>query len=208
MLGVELSEFTNIELGLLDELDLSDNDIVEREHESALLLDGLADGVGDEGLDQLGQIALGGFLGQHLDHLPSDRLDLGTLGIRGLSDLVLVLLGEGDAKHPEDVAVLGLDLAVGLDEGLPLADVLAQLVSGDVHAVETGSAVAAINVFNPELDLSPRKKPMHKKRGVLGAFRWVTNRFAQIDFLNQRGTLPRLCPLFFQWRFLFETIKQ
>lgn len=169
MLGVELSELTNIELGFLYELDLSNDDVVEREHESALLLDGLADGVGDEGLDQLGQVALGSFLDQHIDHLLSDRLDLGTLGIRGLSDLVLVLLGEGDAKHSQDVAVLGLDLAVGLDEGLPLADVLAQLVSGDVHAIETGSAVAAVDVFNPKLDLSPRKKPMHKKRGVLGA---------------------------------------
>ena len=155
MLGVELSELTNIELGFLDELDLSNDDVVEREHESALLLDGLADGVGDEGLDQLGQVALGSFLDQHIDHLLSDRLDLGTLGIRGLSDLVLVLLGEGDAKHSQDVAVLGLDLAVGLDEGLPLADVLAQLVYGDLNSIETVSAVSAVDVFNQKLDLYP-----------------------------------------------------
>ena len=46
---------------------------------------------------------------------------------------------------PEGVAISGLDVAVGLDEGLPLLHHGPQLVSGQAHAVEVGEAVLALN---------------------------------------------------------------
>ena len=45
---------------------------------------------------------------------------------------------------PQGVAISGLDVAVGLDEGLPLLDHGPQLVSGQAHAVEVGEAVLAL----------------------------------------------------------------
>ena len=45
---------------------------------------------------------------------------------------------------PQGVAISGLDVAVGLDEGLPLLHHGPQLVSGQAHAVEVGEAVLAL----------------------------------------------------------------
>ena len=54
---------------------------------------------------------------------------------------------------PEGVAISGLDVAVGLDEGLPLLHHGPQLVSGQAHAVEVGEAVLALK----------RKKTLEKR---------------------------------------------
>ena len=52
---------------------------------------------------------------------------------------------------PEGVAISGLDVAVGLDEGLPLLHHGPQLVSGQAHAVEVGEAVLALKRKNNSL---------------------------------------------------------
>jgi hypothetical protein len=72
-------------------------------------------------------------------------------------DLPLALLGEADAEHAQSEAVCGLDVHVGLNQGLPLADHAAQLVSCVVHALRvsaaqhTGAAdkTKAANTFAP-----------------------------------------------------------
>jgi hypothetical protein len=50
----------------------------------------------------------------------------------------------------------GHDGDVGLNEGLPLADERAELVRGEVQAVEVGQAVLALNLVDAELDLAER----------------------------------------------------
>ena len=55
---------------------------------------------------------------------------------------------------PQGVAISGLDVAVGLDEGLPLLDHGPQLVSGQAHAVEVGEAVLALHVLADQLELA------------------------------------------------------
>ena len=45
---------------------------------------------------------------------------------------------------PEGVAIGGLDVAVGLDQRLPLLHHRPQLVSGQPHTVEVGQAVLAL----------------------------------------------------------------
>ena len=49
---------------------------------------------------------------------------------------------------PEGVAIGGLDVAVGLDQRLPLLHHGPQLVSGQAHAVEVGEAVLALKRKN------------------------------------------------------------
>jgi hypothetical protein len=85
----------------------------------------------------------------------SDFLDLLTVGIGSLADLGILFLSETDHEAAEDSSVEGLNVNKGFDEGLPLADEGAKLVTGHVHAVERSSAGRTFNIFNLEFDLSP-----------------------------------------------------
>lgn len=64
---------------------------------------------------------------------------------------------ESDAEHAEGVAIYGLGLSEGFNSGVPLLDKGAEFVSGDVHAVEVGVAVVALNLLALNSDLSPGK---------------------------------------------------
>merc|ERR1719387_3007612 len=82
---------------------------------------------------------------------------MGTEDVRvdtKLNKLVLALLGEGDGEQAQGVAVSGLDVHGGLDQGLPLLQERAQLVAGQVHAVEVAQAVATLDLLADELDLA------------------------------------------------------
>ena len=74
--------------------------------------------------------------------------------ICSLLDLVRPPLGERNGEESEQVVVGSLDHDVGLDEGLPLAHERAQLVGGEVEAVEVGQAVLALHLIDPQLDLA------------------------------------------------------
>jgi hypothetical protein len=64
-------------------------------------------------------------------------------------------LGETDAEHAEEVSVSGLGLHEGLDGGVPLLDNGALLIAGNVHTVEVGVAIEALNFLDLDLHLSP-----------------------------------------------------
>jgi len=118
------------------------------------LLDVTTDDLGDQLLGELGEGARAGVTGHDLDHLLADRPDLRRSGVCGLLDLVWSSLGETNGEEAEEVVVGGLDNDVGLDEGLPLADERAELVGGEVEAVEVGQAVLALDLVDAELDLA------------------------------------------------------
>jgi len=153
---VELEKLAEIELGGLEDLDLTDEDITEGVDRLAGLLDLVSDNLGDELVDELLQVA-GGGLGDHdLEHLLANLTDLSSLGVGGLLDLVDTLLGEGNSEETEQVTIGGLDINVSLDDGLPLADHGAELVRGHVHTVEVGEAVLALDLIDTQLDLAER----------------------------------------------------
>jgi hypothetical protein len=83
----------------------------------------------------------------------ADQLDLSTSSIRGGTELARHASGEADHEETEEVIILGLNVDVSLDGGLPLADERAQLVPGDVHAVEVGEAGGAFDVLHHQSDL-------------------------------------------------------
>jgi len=145
---MELHKLGDVELGLLEDLALADVDILDGEDALALLLDLLANGLGDEFLDEVAEGAAGGLVGHDLTHLVANLLHLGGVTVRGGLDLVGLTGGEGDAEHADGVAVVGLDFAHGLDGGLPLLDEGAELVAGHGHGVEVGEAIAALNVLD------------------------------------------------------------
>lgn len=88
-------------------------------------------------------------------HLLSDKFLMGGLGETGGLNLLVNSLSESNAEHSEDVAVLGLGLNESLNEGLPLLNHGASLVSGDVHTMEISVAVESLDLIDLELELSP-----------------------------------------------------
>jgi len=70
---------------------------------------------------------------------------------------MLVASGEGNGEHSNKVAVTGFGLDECLNEGVPLLNEGAKLVTGDVHTVEVGVAVKALDFLNLDLNLSPCK---------------------------------------------------
>ena len=148
-----LSQLSRVELGGLQQLDLPDQHILKGEDAVALLLDLLSDGVGDELGDQFLDGGGGDLVTDDLEHLLADLADLSGLSVASPGNLTGSALGEGQEEHTEGVSIRGLDIDGGLDQGVPLADKRAELVSGQVHSVERGEAVGALDVLDLELHL-------------------------------------------------------
>jgi hypothetical protein len=74
-------------------------------------------------------------------------------------------------RSPEKVSVGGLDVSVSLDQGLPLLDHRPQLVRREVHAVEVGQAVLALNILAQKLELLERPLGVLKMKIFLKAYR-------------------------------------
>ena len=91
----------------------------------------------------------------NLGHLLDDQLLVRALGVAGGLNLLLGSLGESDGEQTEDESVGGLGLHGGLDQGVPLLDHRACLISSDVHTVEVGVAVESLNLVDLHLHLSP-----------------------------------------------------
>ena len=151
---VDVEQLLQVKLGLAQDLALADEDILERVDAVASDHDVLADGLRDELTDELVQVGLGTLAGHDLDHLLADGAHVTALGVGGLGHLLVAALREADAEEAEDVAVGGLDVAPGLDEGVPLLDEGAQLVAGEVHAVEVGEEGESLDFLAHELHLA------------------------------------------------------
>jgi hypothetical protein len=86
----------------------------------------------------------------------AELLLVGSLGVAGSLDLVLVASGEGNCEDSNEVAVESLGLHEGLDQRVPFLDKRAELVASDVQSVEVSVAVETFDFFDLDLDLSPR----------------------------------------------------
>ncbi len=77
---------------------------------------------------------------------------------------------ESNAEHSAEVSIAGFGLGEGLDEGVPLLDEGAELVSGDVHTIEVSVAIEVLDLLNLQSHLSP---------GELLLFVWITVKIGQ-----------------------------
>lgn len=143
-LTVRFKELRHVNLGGLDDLSLSDVDVVEGVEALGGLLNLPADRLRNKLLDQLLQVATLSLTSHNLNHLGPNLLELGRLSVGGLLDLVGLTLGETNSEESENVAVGCLDVNVSLDERLPFSDNGSELVGGEVHAVERGEAALAL----------------------------------------------------------------
>jgi len=149
---VQLHEAGQVELGLLEGLDLADEDVVEGVDGVGGLLNVLGDGVGDELLHERLEVAGAHLAVDDLHHLGADLAFLGGLSVGGLLDLVGALVGVADAEYAELVAVGGGHVNVAGDHSLPLLHHRAHLVTGQAHSVEVGEAMFALDIFADELE--------------------------------------------------------
>ena len=69
------------------------------------LLNVSGDGVGDKFVDNLLKVCGADLPGDDVDHLLSDVLHLGALGIAGLLGGLVLLAGEANAEKPQHVTI-------------------------------------------------------------------------------------------------------
>jgi len=138
---VEFVQTGNIEFGLLEGLDLSDDSIAQRIDKLASLHDLLGELINVvEGLNQVSQVVLLGFFSDDFSDLLSNGLNLLMLGITGLSELAGLSSSESSDENSKDVAIIGFNFAVNVNEGLPFSNELAKLISGHIHSMEVSQA--------------------------------------------------------------------
>lgn len=148
-LAVQLHELGDVKLGRLQDLGLPHVDVLEGVDAPRRLLDLATDRLRNELLHELLEVAARRLARHDLEHLLPDLPHLRRLGVGRLANLRRSTLGKADGEEAEKVAVSRLDVDVGLDEGLPLADKGTELVGREVHAVEVGEAVLALNLVHP-----------------------------------------------------------
>jgi len=154
---VKFHELGKIELGLLEDLDLSDENVLKREDLGASLGDFLANLFRNKLLEEFLKRALLDCADHSLHHLLADLLLLGGLSVASSLNLVLSALSESDREHTHKVTISSLSLHESLDKRVPLLDKRAESVTSDVHAVEVGVAIETFNFFDLDLDLAPGK---------------------------------------------------
>jgi len=153
-LAVKVEKSTEVELWCLQQLDLSNVNVLEWVDALGGLLDLTTNDLWDELGCELCKGAGGGLADDDLGHLLADGTDLGRSGVGGLLDLVWTALGETNGEDTEEVVIGGLDGDVGLDQGLPLTDQRSKLVGCEVETVEVGQAVLALDLIDSELNLA------------------------------------------------------
>jgi len=151
---VPLHQGSNIKLRLLDNLNLADVTVLNWEDTGHLALNLLSSGSSNEGLDKCLKVTLSRKCSHGVDHLGTDGTDLGRLGVTGLLELIILLLGEGDAEQSDNVSVRGTRINICLKNRLLLLDQGAKLVACHVHTVEVKKAVKSLNVLDAKLYLA------------------------------------------------------
>jgi len=78
-----------------------------------------------------------------------------VLSIAGLSLLFVSSLGESDGEDTENVSVVGLNVVLGFNGGLPFSNHRTELISGDIHTVEGSFSGGSFDFIDDELNFSP-----------------------------------------------------
>lgn len=151
-LSVELLELSQVDLVALDKLGLADAGVLKGVDGGSLLLDGLANDIRAELLEEELKIAASSLTVDDFDHLAAELLDLRRLGIRSLLDLAVAAASEGHGEETDGGTIGGLDFSGSLDESLPLADKGLGVISSESQSIEVGQHTVTIDVVSDEAD--------------------------------------------------------
>lgn len=117
---MHFTKLLRINLWSLDDLDLSDLDVLERIDGRDLFGNLLLNNLTGEQVQKLSGIGLGNFLSDDLVDSSSDFLLLGSQSIVGLLLLVMGFPSEGNNEDSDDISVLGLDILDSLNQSFSL----------------------------------------------------------------------------------------
>lgn len=185
---MKLSESDDIELGLLDDLNLTEHNVLKGEDHVALLLDGAGDvingvdssvggsgsgvltsgggSVSNELLDDILEVVLRDLLENTLLHDSADALDLRlVLGIASNLLLAEMALSHGEDEDAKMVAIKGLSLNDGLNKRVAALDKRANLITSDVHSVEVGQKRATGKILAAQGNLTEVEKVILRSDG-------------------------------------------
>merc|ERR1719491_692226 len=151
---VPFHQFGDIELGFLEDLDLSDVTVLDGENRAALSSNLVTNGSRDQFLHERLEVTLGAQFGHVGNHLGADCPALSGSRVASSGDLVVLGSRKGDAKQTDGVSVRGAAVYVGLDDGLLLSDERAKLVTGHIHAVEIHQTIVSLNILDTKPDLA------------------------------------------------------
>mmetsp|Transcript_92639 Transcript_92639/g.146460 ORF Transcript_92639/g.146460 Transcript_92639/m.146460 type:complete len:202 (-) Transcript_92639:270-875(-) len=150
---VQLHQFGDVELWLLQNFDFSDENILQRVYSLSVLFDLLADRLRNQFLHQLTKLHLASFRIDDIDHLPSNFTDLSRLSIAIRLFLIVATLCESDYEKPNYITISGLDIGMCFNQRVPLPNHRGELVTSKTHSMKVGEAVLALHVFNAKLNL-------------------------------------------------------
>lgn len=85
---------------------------------------------------------------------PIKLLYLSVLGITCFLHLHVLLLGESNTEHSQEITICGSYINISLYQSLPLLDHGAKLVSCQVHAMEVGQNITTLNFLSHKFELS------------------------------------------------------
>jgi len=151
---MQLHQLSRIELRALKNLRLPNEHILKGKDPRTRFLNLLPNRLNYQLLNQFLQIAIPSLPQHNLKHLLPNLPDLTTLSVSRLPNLTLPPLRKSDRKQPHEITVGRSNVLVGLDQGLPPPDEGSKLVRGEIHAVEVGETVFALDVIDAELDLA------------------------------------------------------
>ena len=151
---VPFHKFSNIELGLLEYLDLTDVAVLHGEDRRCLAGNLFANRSRDEFLDKGLEVSLASQLTHDRGHLGTDRSRLCGLDIACVLNLVVLWAGESDAEQADNVPVGRSAINKCLNNRLLLSDQTAKLITSHVHTVKVGKAVVTLNILHTKLNLS------------------------------------------------------
>ena len=78
-------------------------------------------------------------------HFGADELLLRVLGVASGLHLSVVASSECDAEHSDEIAIGSLGLHEGFNSGVPLLDERADLITRQIHAMEVGQDLIALD---------------------------------------------------------------
>ena len=151
---VQFQQFGKIETGLLQNLHLTNVDIVQWVDTLATSLNIIGNGVQGQFADQLLQVGSADFIGNDFSHALTNLAHLRLLGIAGFALRLLILGSETDAEDAPQIAIGGLSLNNAFNQGLPFLDHGPVLVCGQIHAMEIAQDVAFLNILGNQTELA------------------------------------------------------
>jgi hypothetical protein len=154
---VPLHESRDIKLWLLENLDLANVAVLDREDARGFFCDLFSNRSGNELLNEGFKVSLVSQFGHSRNHLCSNGTSLRGLGVARALDLILLRFCESNAKQAHHVSVGGTAINISFDNGLLLTDQTAKLITGHVHSVEVEEAVVSLNIFDTELNFAVSK---------------------------------------------------